>query len=357
MNPRSLSISIALSAALVSPILAQDAATEAAVEAKADTAQASPKVLVTVDGKEITEADVQKRFLAMYGPRLSQMPPEQATMMREHALPSIKEELIAKTLLLAAADKAEIQVDEAKRTEMLEQIKGSIPPGTTFEQFCSSMEMDEASFKDAIGEEVRIGTLIDKQTEGIPEPTAEETKKFYTENEEQFVVEGAVKASHILIKTEGITDEAEKAKKKAEIEDIRKQLIEKNGENFAELAKAHSACPSSARGGDLGEFGPGQMVPEFDKAAFSQKIGDIGEVVETSFGYHVIKVTDKTDAGKTSYDEIKERIAEHLKNEKVSSRVQAYIAQLREGAKIEDLSKPEADPAGAAPAPAPAAGS
>ncbi|MGI9244590.1 MAG: SurA N-terminal domain-containing protein, partial [Verrucomicrobiales bacterium] len=227
MKRRSLSASLALSAALVAPSLAQDetkpataAAAEPATEAAAETAEAAPKVLVKVDGKEITEADVQKRFLAMYGPRLSQMPPEQATMMREHALPSIKEELIAKTLLLAAADKAEIKVDEAKRTEMLEQIKGSIPPGTSFEDFCASMKMDEAGFKDAIGEEVRIGSLIDKQTEDIPAPTAEETKKFYTENEEQFVVEPSVKASHILIKTEGITDEAEKAKKKAEIEDI-----------------------------------------------------------------------------------------------------------------------------------------
>jgi peptidyl-prolyl cis-trans isomerase C len=265
---------------------------------------------------------------------------------------SIKEELIAKTLLLSAADKAEIAIDEAKRTEMLEQIKGSIPPGTTFEQFCESMEMDEAGFKDAIGEEVRIGTLIDKQTEDIVEPTAEETKAFYTENEDQFVVEGSVKASHILIKTDGITDEAEKAKKKAEIEDIRKQLIAKNGENFAELAKAHSGCPSSGKGGDLGEFGPGQMVPEFDKAAFSQEVGTIGDIVETSFGYHVIKVTGKTEAGKTSYDEIKDRIAEHLKGEKVNARVRDYIAKLRESATIEDLSKPATPPAGAAPAPA-----
>ena len=256
MKYKSLSASLALSAALVAPSIGQDAAKPAAEAAATPAAaEAAPKVLVKVDGKEITDADVQKRFLAMYGPRLSQMPPEQANMMREHAMPSIKEELIAKTLLLAAADKAEIAIDEAKRTEMLEEIKASIPPGTTFEQFCASMQMDEASFKDAIGEEVRIGTLIDKQTEDIAEPTAEETKKFYTDNEDQFVVEGSVKASHILIKTDGITDEAEKAKKKAEIEDIRKQLLEKKGENFAELAKAHSGCPSSARGGDLGEFG------------------------------------------------------------------------------------------------------
>ena len=121
-----------------------------------------------------------------------------------------------------------------------------------------------------------------------------------TDNEEQFVIEGSVQASHILLKTDEITDEAEKAKKKAEIEDIRKQLVEKKGENFAELAKAHSDCPSSGKGGDLGEFGPGRMVPEFDKAAFAQEIGEIGPIIETNFGYHVIKVTKKTEGGKTS---------------------------------------------------------
>ena len=375
MKRSPIAATIAITAALAAPVIAQDdakpAKPAAAVEEKAPAAPAAVekpaapaeiKVLAKVDGVAITETDAEQRFLAMYGPRLASMPPAQADMMRQHAMQSIKEELIAKTLLLAAAAKADIKVDEKKQTEMLTQVQSSIPPGTTMEQFYANMKMDAATFKEAIGEEVRINALLDSQTKSVPDATDEETKKFYTDNEQQFVTKQSVKASHILVKTDGLTDEAEIAKKKAEIEDIRKQLIEKKGENFTELAKAHSECPSSAQGGSLGDFGPGQMVPEFDKAAFSQEVGVIGEIVKTNFGYHVILVDEKTEAGKTAYDEIKARIAEHLKNEKQGEIIQAYIAGLREKATIEDLSKPEPAPAvpglpglaPAAPAPAPA---
>ena len=353
---------IALGAVLASPLAAQDEKDKApATEAKpaAETAADKPaakedenKVLVRVDGAEITAADVNQQFQARYGNRLASMPPQQQQMMREHALPSIKEELISKTLLLAAAAKENIALDEAKRTEMIKDVTDNLPEDMTVDAFYKQIGMDEASFKEAIGEEVIIGSLLDKKTESVPDATDEETKKFYTENEQQFVQPASVEASHILIKTEGITEEAEKAKKKAEIEDIRKQLVEKKGENFAELAKQHSGCPSSANGGSLGTFGPGQMVPAFDKAAFSQKIGDIGEIVETNFGYHVIMVTEKTEEKKFSYDDMKDRIAEHLEGEKKSPIIKEYMESLRTNAKIEDLSKPAADPA---PAPAPPA--
>jgi peptidyl-prolyl cis-trans isomerase C len=87
-----------------------------------------------------------------------------------------------------------------------------------------------------------------------------------------------VRASHILVKKES---EAKKI-----LEDLKK------GSNFAELAKNHSECPSRKRGGDLGWFGRGKMVPEFEKAAFSLKKGDISDPVKTQFGYHIIRVTD-----------------------------------------------------------------
>ena len=373
MKRSKITTAIAISASLVSPIFAQDeakpaadakeatteAASEAATEAPAKEAAteapakeaateapakaAEPKTLVTVDGVAITDADIDQRFRAMYGQRLAEMPPEQGAMMREHATPSIKEELIAKTLLLSAAAKEGVKVDEAKQKKMLDNVLESIPEGTTTDAFYKTLGLDEAGFKEAIGEEVRINTLIDQKTADIAEPTDEETKKFYDENEPQFSTPAGVTASHILIKTEGITDEAEKANKKAEIEAIRKQLIEKKGENFAELAKEHSGCPSAAKGGDLGTFGPGRMVPEFDKAAFSQPVGEIGPIVETSFGYHIIKVTGKTEAGKTSYDEIKSRITEHLKSEKQNAFVRDYITKLREEAKIVDLTKPKVE--------------
>ncbi len=76
-----------------------------------------------------------------------------------------------------------------------------------------------------------------------------------------------------------------------------KELIEKlnNGEDFGDLAKQHSKCPSGARGGDLGEFGPGQMVPEFDKVVFNESVGVAHGPVKTDFGFHVVEVTSRTE--------------------------------------------------------------
>lgn len=87
-------------------------------------------------------------------------------------------------------------------------------------------------------------------------------------------------ARHILV-----SDEADCLELKQKIE---------AGEDFAEVAKAHSQCPSSRSGGDLGQFGPGMMVPEFDKVCFSAEVGSVEGPVKTQFGYHLVQVTDRT---------------------------------------------------------------
>jgi len=88
-------------------------------------------------------------------------------------------------------------------------------------------------------------------------------------------------ARHILVDSE------------AKCEELKKQIQE--GSDFADVAKAHSSCPSSAKGGDLGSFGPGQMVPEFDQVVFSADVNTVQGPVKTQFGYHLLEVTSRTD--------------------------------------------------------------
>jgi len=88
-------------------------------------------------------------------------------------------------------------------------------------------------------------------------------------------------ARHILVPTEEACNEV-------------KQQIE-SGTDFAEAAKEHSQCPSGSRGGELGSFGPGQMVPEFDKAVFSGNVGELQGPIQTQFGYHLLEVTSRED--------------------------------------------------------------
>ncbi|WFE68374.1 peptidylprolyl isomerase [Thiomicrospira sp. R3] len=88
-------------------------------------------------------------------------------------------------------------------------------------------------------------------------------------------------ARHLLVETE------------AQCLELKQQI--ENGADFAEVAKAHSSCPSSAQGGELGEFGPGMMVPEFDKVVFSAPVNTVQGPVQTQFGYHLLEVTSRTD--------------------------------------------------------------
>ena len=104
---------------------------------------------------------------------------------------------------------------------------------------------------------------------------------------------------------------------------------------FPDVAKENSDCPSKARGGDLGAFGHGQMVPEFDKAAFEQPVGEIGEIVKTQFGYHIVKVTEKIPAHVPTLEDFREDIVESIRAEAVMKAQREYIEGLRDAAKLE----------------------
>ncbi len=121
-----------------------------------------------------------------------------------------------------------------------------------------------------------------------------EAKEFYENNKDQFKSPEGVQASHILVEDES------KAK------DILAEI--NNGLSFEEAAKNHSKCPSNERGGDLGFFSKGQMVPEFENAAFSMEKGEVSKPVKTQFGYHIIKLTDKKEADSKSFDDVKDDI-------------------------------------------------
>ena len=118
---------------------------------------------------------------------------------------------------------------------------------------------------------------------------------FYNENQAQFQ-QPTVRAAHILV------DSEEKA------EELLAAI--KAGADFHQLASENSSCPSSERGGDLGEFGPGQMVPEFEQAAFALKIGEVSNVVKSQFGYHLIKLLDRNDV--VPFEGVKEQIQQYL---------------------------------------------
>jgi peptidyl-prolyl cis-trans isomerase C len=181
--------------------------------------------------------------------------------------------------------------------------------------------------------DIVINNLVEKEVAGKIVVSEAEAKKFYDENLDKFKQNEAVRASHILCGVDASATPEEKKKAKEKAEALRKRVLA--GEDLAAIAKSDSTCPSSAQGGDLGFFEKGQMVPPFEQAAFALKPGGISEVVETQFGYHIIKQTEKREAATAKFEEVKERLIRYLKGQKVQKGVNDRLVELREKVKIE----------------------
>lgn len=150
----------------------------------------------------------------------------------------------------------------------------------------------------------------------------QELKDYYDKHKEEFIPTIQIKASHILVKTE---DEAKKVLDRL-----------KKGEKFGDIANAVSIDTGSAKkGGDLGYFSKGQMVPEFEKAAASLNVDDISVPVKTQFGYHIIKVTDKKKGTPVEFDKIRDMISQRLSGEKQKGAFDLYITELKKNYKVE----------------------
>jgi len=164
---------------------------------------------------------------------------------------------------------------------------------------------------------------------------AADVQQAYNTNIEQYSQPEQVRASHILLKTEGKDDAAVKAK----AEDLLKKA--KAGADFAELAKANSEDEGSAKnGGDLDFFGRGRMVPEFDQVAFQLQPGQISDVVKTQYGYHIIKLTDKKAAATRSIDEVRQQLTDQLSYERAQTQANEIAAQVeREVKKPADIER------------------
>ncbi len=165
-----------------------------------------------------------------------------------------------------------------------------------------------------------VETYLKKKVEKEAQISDQEMKKFYDENKDKFKAGDQVKASHILVKTE------------KEATDILAQL--KGGAKFEDLAKKFSTDSTASKGGDLGWFPKGAMVPEFDKVAFNLKEGEMSGIVKTQFGFHIIKVTGKRPAGITPYEEVKEQIKSNLLPAKQQEIFTKMKEEMKKSAKI-----------------------
>ena len=297
----------------------------------ADKKTADDQVAV-VNGVTISRAQFDKELtvhLQRVARQGGQVSDEQMEMLKKDIL----EGLIEREVLYQESQKAGIKITDQKVDEQMASIKKRFPSEEEFQRALASMNLTEAEVRSQIQRGLAIRELIDQKVASKIVITDEATSAYYTGNPQLFKQPEQIKASHILIKVEPTADDTAKAAAKKKITDIQQKL--KDGGDFAELAKQNSEGPSATRGGDLGYFRRGQMVKPFEDAAFSMKPNEVSDLVETRFGYHLIKVYDKKPEQTTAYEDVKDQIAQRLKREKVEKDATLYVENLKKGAKVE----------------------
>ncbi len=331
----------------------ETAPTSAAVAAPAT----DETVAIRVNDEVITQGYLQEMadmMLQQYQTQAQRAPISDE--IKAQAFKSAEDNAITEKLIATAVASSGIVVADEAVERTIAQIKTSIPAEMTFETVLASQGMTLEALKQNIKTDMAARQLFESQTKDVAEATEADAQAFYDSNPQNFESPASpanASASHILLSFEQDEDDATKAAKKAQLEAIRADIIAKTT-TFEDAAKAHSGCPSGAKGGSLGQFGKGQMVPEFEVAVFSQDVDAVGEVVETSFGYHIIKVTDRQEAGEpstTPFAEAKDQILNYLTQTAKGEAAQAYIKSLRDGATIEYV-KPQTAPASVVTPPA-----
>jgi foldase protein PrsA len=227
--------------------------------------------------------------------------------------------LITKNLVEQEVEKEKVSVSNKDIDAELQELIDSYGGEETFNQqlATSGLTMED------VESDVKTNLQIEKILEPLIEITDEEMQTYFDENKDTFAKTKQVKASHILVEDEATAKE------------VREKI--NAGEDFAELAKEYSTDAASVEsGGDLGFFGEGSMVAEFEKAAFSMKVDEISEPVKSEYGYHIIKVTDKQEASEAKFDDSKEEIKDILFDEKMATEYTTWLEEKKEEYKVKN---------------------
>jgi peptidyl-prolyl cis-trans isomerase C len=289
-------------------------------------------VIVEVNGIKLTVADLETDMNSKLELIKSRIPADRIEEIKSKMRDQIVEDFITRTTLAQEAEKHKISVTGSEVDEKIKEIKKSMPEGMTMETALKTSGMSIEKLRKDIEFGLRVNKLTDAQVKINTTLSDKEIKEYYDSNKKKFGTPETVHARHILIKTDSKDDEKTKTQKKAKIEELRKKVL--SGADFEKTAKENSDCPSKEKGGDLGTFSRGRMVKDFEDAAFTQKTNEIGPVVETRFGYHVIQVLEHNKAMSKSLDEARNEIEKTLEQQKKQKAVKNYVAGLREKAKI-----------------------
>jgi parvulin-like peptidyl-prolyl isomerase len=341
-------VAVAALAAVTLCAYAAKEETNAPVAAK-ESAQSTNAIVASGKGVEIKRGDLDEAVIAVKADVAArgQSVPES---MQDSLQWDVLQDLVFKSLLLAKATPE----DKTKGKEDYDKFVAEVHKNMSDELFTTrvkAMGMTMEQFQKRKLDDSICSFVLDRELKSKVAVTDEMVKKFYTDNPDKFETSEQVRASHILISTMDKDQNPLPEDKKKDKEKLAKEVKAKadKGEDFAALAKQYSDDPGSKDKGGEYTFGRGQMVPAFEAAAFSLKTNQISDLVETPYGYHIIKLSEKIPAGKRELAKVSEQIKEYLVQKEVYSRLPEYREKLSKEADVkfigikEPVKAPEID--------------
>ena len=291
-----------------------------------------PAIVARVNAHAITNDELERAV------RSAEIQAGQALPLqfRDQVYRAVLDRLVSFRLLLQESETLSISVDDTAVDARIEAIRSDFPSSDAFETQLSSWE----TTLDTLREETRRDLLVERVLESEVLPSidvdVETTRAFYDQHAEQFTEGGGVRARHILIAISPDASAREKAEARERADSLRREAD--GGADFADLARTHSEDPgSAANGGDLGVVVRGQTVPDFEAALFALEPGSVSELVETSFGYHVIQMVEREAERIAPFAEASVHIREVLIQQEQQARTAEFIEALRARSDIEIL--------------------
>ncbi len=313
------------------PGTASTASSTASSSQVAAVLEAMPDVVAKVNGTEITKAALVARAESIQGQLPASTGQDSLDFYRR-----VLDDLISSELLHQSSTAKGFVPTQAELDTQVAQVRSRFPDQVKFDQLLAARGLNEETLREMMIRDLGIQKMIESEFAAEIEVTAEQKQTFYQENSEQMKEPEQVRLSHILVGADenATPEQREQAKKKTE--EIR--TLAMAGEDFAALASENSDDPGSkVNGGELPWVSRGDTVPPFEAAAFALSPGEISEVVETRFGYHVIKVAERKEGGTIPFEQAEARIDQFLREQAIRDRVQIEVDALKAAGDVEIL--------------------
>ncbi len=288
-----------------------------------------PDTIASVNGDAIKKAEFENAIKSVEARAGRPVPAEQ----RDQVFRGVLEDLVTYRLLKQEATARHVAVSDAELDAKFAEFRKQFGSDAAFTQALKTQHMTAEKLREDARRDLEVNRLLEQEVAGTVQIAPSDVSAFYEKNPDKFQQPEAMRASHILIIVPPEANAAARAAARSKAEEALKAA--RAGQDFAALARKYSQDGSASHGGDLGFFPRGQMVPEFEKAAYALQPGEISGLVETQYGYHIIKCVERRPARTVPFSEVAGQIQQFLEQQAKQEKTKAFVAGLRAKGKVD----------------------